>query len=105
MSICIEKLPHSCGTRQGLQVFLNEETGYFNGFCFACNTPVPNPYGLPKTAEEMKLPEPKSLEEVQKELDEIVSYPTVDIKSRRLRATSLEFDIKFLSLRKTARHQ
>ncbi len=95
MGICIDKLPHSCGTRHGLQVFVNEETGHVNGYCFACKTPVINPYGKPKTIDEVDLPKPKTKEEMQKEFDEISSYQTLDVKPRRLRASALEkFDIR-----------
>jgi len=30
---CIEKLPHSCGTRDGLQVF-EKEDGTYDGYCY-----------------------------------------------------------------------
>jgi hypothetical protein len=33
--VCIDKLSHSCGTRKGLQVFADEETGKVNGWCFS----------------------------------------------------------------------
>lgn len=95
MGICIDKLPHSCGTKAGLQVFVDEDTGRVNGYCFACQTPIPNPYGKPKTLKEIDLPKPKDEKEVQKELDEIESYQVLDIRSRKLRATALEqFGIK-----------
>lgn len=95
MGVCIDKLPHSCGTKDGLQVFANEETGHVNGWCFACSLFVPNPYGKPKTLDEVELPKAKSDEDVQKELAEINSYPTLDVRSRRLRGVMLEqFDIR-----------
>ena len=43
MSSCIEKLAHECGTSDALQVF--EDDGTFTGYCFACDTYVPDPYG------------------------------------------------------------
>lgn len=95
MGICIDKLPHSCGTKQGLQVFANEETGNVDGFCFSCNKYIPNPYGKPKKISEVDLPKPKTEEEIALEIDEINSYPVLDIRSRKLRATHLEqFGIK-----------
>jgi len=42
MSNCVEKLAHSCGSNDGLQVF--EEGGEYTGYCFACGTYVDDPY-------------------------------------------------------------
>ena len=42
MSHCVEKLPHKCGSSDALQVF--EEGGIYTGFCFACDTYIPDPY-------------------------------------------------------------
>ncbi len=52
MGQCVEKLPHSCGTRQGLQTF-EQEDGKLTGYCFSCNTFVPNPYGEEKTIDDI----------------------------------------------------
>lgn len=87
---CIDKLPHSCGTRRGLQVFANPETGKVNGYCFACSTFVPNPYGEEKKIEDVELPEPKSEEEIKAEISEILALPSVDVRKRRLRGKYLE---------------
>ena len=95
MSVCIDKLPHECGTRRGLQVFADEETGKVDGYCFSCGTYVPDPYGEPKTVDDVELPEPKSEEEIQEEIDEVLSFNVVDVPTRKLRKTNLErFDIK-----------
>lgn len=40
----LEKLPHSCGTMKGLQTFLHDD-GSIDGYCFACDTVVKDPYG------------------------------------------------------------
>jgi twinkle protein len=40
---CIEKLAHTCGSSDALQVFEAEGGGY-TGYCFSCHTYVPNPY-------------------------------------------------------------
>lgn len=94
MGVCLDKLPHNCGTRHGLQVFANEE-GTVNGFCFSCNTFVADPYGDKRNIKDVKIKEPKSDEEVQQELDEITTYPVLDIPSRKLRAADLEeFGVK-----------
>ena len=89
MSNCIEKLPHSCGTRNALQIF-EKEDGTYDGYCFSCNTYVPDPYAdkpkdfKPKTQK-------KSPEEVKKELKEIGTYRTLDLPDRKLKKEYLEY--------------
>ena len=91
MGLCIEKLPCPCGnSRRGLQVFADEETGKINGHCFSCDKHIPDPYGEPKVIDDVDLPEPKSEEEIQEEIAEILTFPTVDVKARRLRAANLQ---------------
>lgn len=96
MGVCIDKLPHSCGTKTGLQVFADEETGKINGYCFRCNTFVANPPGYEgKTVDDVEIPEAKSEEEIREEMEEVSSFPTVSVPSRKLRGDSLEgFGIK-----------
>ncbi len=90
---CVEKLSHTCGSRKGLQVFLQED-GSYDGHCFSCNTPVPNPY-KDKPAGYKPTAFVKSAEEIQEEIADILTYPTVDLPDRMLRLESLEyFDIK-----------
>lgn len=94
MGTPIDKLPHSCGTSQGLQVFADEETGKVNGYCFACSTFIANPYGKEKSIDEVDLPAPKSEEEVLEEMADVFTYPCVDVPSRKLRKKHLdEFNI------------
>ena len=93
MSRCIEKLPHSCSSRNGLQVFEKEGGGY-DGYCFACGTYVEDPY-KDKPAGYKPVFIKKSEEEVKAEVDEITGYKTVELKDRKLRKESLEyFNIK-----------
>ena len=40
---CIEKLPHSCGSSNGLQTYFDD--GKYTGYCHVCSTFVPDPYG------------------------------------------------------------
>lgn len=92
--ICLDKLPHSCGTKKGLQVFAGDD-GNVNGFCFSCGVFVPDPYGDPRANSSMPQPEVKSEEEIQEQLYEIAGYPTVTITTRKLREDVLEhFGIK-----------
>jgi len=75
--IPLEKLPHSCGSRQALQVFAHPETGVVDGFCFSCKKRVANPYGEERTVDDIKLPKPKTEAELQAEFAEIAGYPTL----------------------------
>lgn len=91
MGKCIEKLPHSCGSGDGLQVF-QDDNGSYNGFCFACGIPVANPYehhdpGYKPPA--LKRKDPKEIEE---EIREIGEFPTgLGLLSRGLKAPYLQY--------------
>lgn len=89
MSRCVEKLPHSCSSRNGLQVFEKEGGGY-DGYCFACGTYVEDPY-KDKPAGYKPVFVKKSEEEIKAEVDEITGYKTVELKDRKLRKESLEY--------------
>lgn len=88
MTTCVEKLPHSCGSSNGLQVF--EEDGKYTGFCFPCSTYVPDPYGDKPAGYKPKRFK-KSDEEIQAEIEEIEEYSVVDLPDRKLRKSSLEY--------------
>ncbi len=91
----IEKLSHACGTRQGLNVYADEETGKVDGYCWACSTYIRNPYGEEKTIDDVELPEPKSPEETAQEMKEVLTFPTLDVPTRKLGGRYLErFGIK-----------
>jgi len=94
MGKCIEKLPHSCGSRAGLQVF-EQDDGTINAYCFSCKTPVPNPYG--DKPEGYIPPKPKKItdEEIREKFAEIAECGFADIASRRLRKDVLQqFNIR-----------
>src|SRR5690554_3962509 len=90
MSQCLEKLPHSCGSRNALQVFERED-GTVDGFCFSCRTYVRHPYGDEKTADSIpaKRRLTKTREEIEAEIGEIASYPVDDLPDRKLRKEAL----------------
>lgn len=90
MGQCIEKLPHSCGTRAGLQVFERED-GTVDGFCFSCKKYVRHPYGEETSADSIpqKRRLTKTKEEIQAELREIGSLPIEDLPDRKLRKEAL----------------
>lgn len=96
MGNCLAKLPHSCGSSDGLQVF-EQDDGTVDGFCFACKTFVENPYGSPKLAKDIPARErlTKTKEEIEAEIEEIKTYDCCDLPDRKLRQASLEhFGIK-----------
>ena len=88
MSKCVEKLPHSCGTSDGLQVFSKD--GKVDGYCFACSTYVPDPYGdgpIPVLSEKE--------EDSSEKLEEIHNYPSMTVVSRKLNKATLDhFGVK-----------
>lgn len=86
MTVCVEKRPHSCGSRQALQIFYNPEEDNYTGYCFSCKEFIKDPYG----EEKPEPPKEKTKEEIEELLKEIKSYPTVSIESRKLSKTSLE---------------
>ena len=91
---CLEKLPHSCGTREGLQVF-GRPDGTVDGWCFSCKTYIRHPYGDERKEDSLPKPKKKTEEEIQQEIAEISGYPTVEIHSKKLRKSTLEsFGIK-----------
>lgn len=91
MGECLVKLPHSCGSRSGLQVF-EKEDGTVDGYCFSCKTYVANPYGAPKKASDIPAAQRlrKSKEEIEEEIREVAGYPVVDLVDRKLRAADLD---------------
>jgi twinkle protein len=95
MGQCIDKVAHSCGTTQGLQVYANEETGKVDGYCWSCCMYVPNPYGEPKTIDDVEMPKKKTAAEIQEEMFEIMDLPAHDVPYRKLRKADLEkFNVK-----------
>jgi len=80
---CIEKLPHSCGSGDGLQVF--EDGGRYTGYCFACATYIPSPYDDKPEGDKPKRIR-KSDEEIRREVDDIYhNYVARDLPSRGLK--------------------
>ena len=86
---CLAKLPHSCGSKKGLQVFARDD-GDVDGFCFACGVYVAEPYGEPTKANTLPQPKVKTEEEIKEELYEVATYPSLDVEVRKLRGATLE---------------
>ena len=96
MGVCLTKLPHHCGTKAGLQVY-EKEDGTVDGYCWSCETYVPNPYGEPRRADDIPKKERvgKTKEEIAEEMAEVAGLPVIDLVDRRLRAAELDhFGIK-----------
>jgi twinkle protein len=92
--VCIDKIGHSCGTRRGLQVFLQED-GSIDGYCFNCKKVVKDPYGDKPEGWEPPKPDPNREQYLRDEIAEIQTYPVMDIAERRLRKDVLEhFGVK-----------
>lgn len=85
--ICIEKTSHSCGSRNGLQLF-EKDDGTVDGYCFACNTYVPDPLRDRPAYKPTRLR--KTKEEVQEELDEISNLLCRALPDRGLRSDVVE---------------
>lgn len=80
--ICIEKTSHSCGSRNGLQLF-EKDDGTVDGFCFACSTYVPDPLRDRPNYKPTRLR--KTKEEIQEELNEISNFLCRALPDRGLR--------------------
>ena len=83
MSILVGKTGHSCGSRQGLNLY-EQPDGRINGWCFSCRQYEPDPLGG-NTMEQAKIERTvKSPEEIQKELEEISGYPVKGLEERKI---------------------
>jgi len=89
---CVEKMAHSCGTREGLQVFANED-GKLSGYCFSCGTYVPDPLGEGKSLDDIPKKQRlgKTKEEIEEAFKEIEECEAFDLKDRRLRKDVLDY--------------
>ena len=68
-----------------------DNEGQFNGYCFACSTYVPDPYG-PERAEAVRasLKTAKPAIDFEAVREEVLGYPILAMPERRLRKESLE---------------
>jgi len=93
-SVVVDRLPHVCGSRRGLNVFSNED-GSYSGFCFACKTYVSSPYEDKPEGYKPPVNFRKTPEEIQKELKAIEGFKSFAIKERKLKKETLEyFDVR-----------
>ena len=87
MGQCVARAAHSCGTRQGVQVYSNEGEEGLTGFCWACNTYVHDPLGEGKTLSDIPKKQrfTKTKEEIESELADINECSSIDLPERKLR--------------------
>lgn len=97
MGKCVGRMGHECGSRQGLQLF-EQDDGFIDGYCFSCNTKVVNPLGQPAKVED--IPEELrtmqlSEEDIKAQWAEIEECESVTLVERKLRKSVLEdFDVR-----------
>lgn len=92
--IVVDRLPHSCGSRRGLNVFQNED-GKYSGWCFSCKTHVPDPYGDKPADYKPPVGFKKTKEEVEAELKGIQSFKSFAMPDRKIRKDTVEyFDVR-----------
>lgn len=90
MGILVGRTGHSCGSRQALNLY-EEPDGRVTGFCFSCKAYEPNPLGG-NTMEQAKIERTvKSPEEIQKELEEISSYPVKGLDDRKIGLGTMKY--------------
>lgn len=90
----IDSLPHTCGTKQALKVFAQDD-GKVDGWCFNCFKFVPDPYGDGRTVKDLPPKREKTPEDIAEEIAEITGYQTLDVAKRKLRGKTLkEFEAK-----------
>ncbi len=88
-SKCIAKVGHSCGSSDALQLFENDDKT-ITGFCFSCNTYVPNPEGINSIDDiPQQFKVKKTNEQIREEIDEISECATFDLPTRKLRGDTL----------------
>lgn len=86
----VDRLPHSCGSRRGLNVFHNED-GTYSGWCFSCKTYVPDPYGDKPADYKPPAGFKKSPEEIAKEIEAISKFKSFALKDRGLSKETCEY--------------
>lgn len=92
MGQCILKLPHSCGSRNGLQVF-EKEDGKIDGYCFSCKQYIENPLGEGKGIADVPIQKKpvKTQKEIEEEISFIKKLGAMDLVDRKLRKDSLDY--------------
>lgn len=94
MANCLTKIGHSCGTKKGLQVFARDD-GTVDGFCFSCGTYIRHPFEDEKSVDDFPVPKEKTEEEIEEEIGEVQTFPSLTVFDRKLRSDVLEkYDVR-----------
>ena len=92
--LVVDRLPHSCGSNRGLNVFQNED-GKYSGWCFSCKKYVDDPYHDKPKDYKPPVGFKKTPEEIQKEVNAIGSFKSFALPDRKLRKDTVEyFDVR-----------
>ncbi len=86
----VERLSHSCGTSDALQV-IQEEDGRYTGFCFACHTYIKDPYADKPEDYAPPKAKSKSPEEQAREVERISKYPIEALKEEKINKSTMEY--------------
>ena len=89
-----KKIGHSCGTKDALQTFIQDD-GTIDGYCYACSTRVADPFGDNPPPEPDYKDNKKSFEEALKELRGLKAR---DLPTRHIRASTLKLYKTFVGL-------
>lgn len=98
MGVCLFKMEHDCGSSDGLQVY-EDLDGKNTGYCWSCDTYVPDPLGK-RTKEEVKALKAtsrptKTKKEIKQDMKFIAGLGCMDLRDRKLRKETLNhFDVK-----------
>lgn len=86
----VDRIGHSCGSRRGLNVFVNED-GTYSGFCFACKKYVPDPYADRPDDYKPPVGFKKSDEEVKAEILAINSWKSKALLDRKIKEETMSY--------------
>ena len=87
---CLEKIKYEVdGKKYTCQVFARED-GTVDGFIFSLGQYVRHPYKEERRADSLPTPVVKTEEEIEEELHDVFTYPSLTVESRKLRADVLE---------------
>ena len=90
MSILVGRTGHSCGSRQGLNLY-EQSDGRIDGFCFSCKKYEHDPLGgntMEKAGIERSV---RSPEEIQEEMNEIAQYPVRGLDDRKIGKATVDY--------------
>jgi twinkle protein len=88
--IVVDRQPHDCGSKRGLNIFENED-GTFSGWCFSCKKYVPNPYEDKPAGYKPPQGFRKTPEEIQQELRAITGFRSFALPDRKIKEETVSY--------------